>query len=171
LMDQLRAEGVSIVPTLKLLRYELAKEQVPKEVAECIVNETVQEFGKFADAPKQARRGNWMDSIHHQVSSGPRGANARRQRELSGFPTIRNQMKRTSLRVDHLPAAHNALHRSEALNVLAGLGLQNHQVCVQPRRDAAASPRLIPARGRRGGERSQDLHRAHARLRHQLVFL
>jgi imidazolonepropionase-like amidohydrolase len=50
LMDQLRAEGVSMIPTLKLLRYELAKEQVPKDIAERIVNESVQEFGKFAAA-------------------------------------------------------------------------------------------------------------------------
>ncbi|RQP21890.1 amidohydrolase family protein [Piscinibacter terrae] len=50
LMDQLRAEGVSMVPTLKLLRHELAKEQVPKEIAARIVNESVQEFGKFAAA-------------------------------------------------------------------------------------------------------------------------
>ncbi len=50
LMDQLRAEGVSMIPTLKLLRYELDKEQVPKDIAERIVNESVQEFGKFAAA-------------------------------------------------------------------------------------------------------------------------
>jgi len=50
LLDQLRAEGVSMIPTLKLLRYELAKEQVPKDFAERIVNESVQEFGKFAAA-------------------------------------------------------------------------------------------------------------------------
>jgi len=50
LMDQLRAEGVSMIPTLKLLRHELAKEQVPKEVSERIVNESVQEFGKFVAA-------------------------------------------------------------------------------------------------------------------------
>jgi len=50
LMDRLRAEGVSMVPTLKLLRYELAKEQVPKDIADRIVNESVQEFGKFAAA-------------------------------------------------------------------------------------------------------------------------
>ncbi|MGD9831240.1 MAG: amidohydrolase family protein [Piscinibacter sp.] len=50
LFDQLRAEGVSLIPTLKLLRYELAKEQVPREIAERIVNESVQEFGKFAAA-------------------------------------------------------------------------------------------------------------------------
>lgn len=50
LMDQLRAEGVWMIPTLKLLRFELAKEQVPPEVAERIVKESVQEFGKFAAA-------------------------------------------------------------------------------------------------------------------------
>jgi len=50
LMDQLRTEGVWMIPTLKLLRYELAKEQVPQAVAERIVNESVQEFGKFVAA-------------------------------------------------------------------------------------------------------------------------
>jgi imidazolonepropionase-like amidohydrolase len=50
LMDQLRAAGVSMIPTLKLLRYELAKEQVPKDVSERILNESVREFGKFAAA-------------------------------------------------------------------------------------------------------------------------
>lgn len=50
LLDQLRAKGVSMIPTLKLLRHELAKEQVPKEIAERIVNESVQEFGRFAAA-------------------------------------------------------------------------------------------------------------------------
>jgi imidazolonepropionase-like amidohydrolase len=50
LLDQLRAERVSLIPTLKLLRYELAKEQVPREIAERILNESVQEFGRFAAA-------------------------------------------------------------------------------------------------------------------------
>ena len=50
LMDELRARAVSMIPTLKLLRYELTKAQVPKDVAERILNESVQEFGKFAAA-------------------------------------------------------------------------------------------------------------------------
>jgi imidazolonepropionase-like amidohydrolase len=50
LMDQLRAERVHMVPTLKLLRYELAKEQVPAPVAERIVQDSVKEFGRFAAA-------------------------------------------------------------------------------------------------------------------------
>jgi imidazolonepropionase-like amidohydrolase len=50
LMDQVRSEGVTMIPTLKLLRYELAKEQVPAPVAERIVQDSVQEVGKFAAA-------------------------------------------------------------------------------------------------------------------------
>jgi imidazolonepropionase-like amidohydrolase len=50
LMDRLRAEGVSMIPTLKLLRYELAKEHVPAAQADPIVNDSVQEVGKFAAA-------------------------------------------------------------------------------------------------------------------------
>jgi imidazolonepropionase-like amidohydrolase len=61
LLDQLRAEGVALIPTLKLLRYELAKEQVPKEIAERIVNESVQEFGKFAAAGGEVLFGTDVD--------------------------------------------------------------------------------------------------------------
>jgi len=50
LMDQVRAEGVSMIPTLKLLKYELAKEQVPAEEADRILHDNVREFGKFAAA-------------------------------------------------------------------------------------------------------------------------
>jgi imidazolonepropionase-like amidohydrolase len=50
LMDSLRAEGVHVIPTLKLLRYELAKEQVPSPVAQRIVQDNVSEFGRFAAA-------------------------------------------------------------------------------------------------------------------------
>lgn len=50
LMEQLRAQGVSLVPTLKLLRYELAKEQVPAPQAERILRDSVQEVGRFAAA-------------------------------------------------------------------------------------------------------------------------
>lgn len=50
LMDRLREEGVHLVPTLKLLRYELAKEQVPAPVAEAILRDSVQEVGRFAAA-------------------------------------------------------------------------------------------------------------------------
>lgn len=39
---------MSMIPTLKLLPYELHKERVPAEVAQRIVNESVTEFGKFA---------------------------------------------------------------------------------------------------------------------------
>ena len=41
--------GLSL-PTLKLLPYELAKEQVPTNVAERIVHDSVREFGRFAAA-------------------------------------------------------------------------------------------------------------------------
>jgi imidazolonepropionase-like amidohydrolase len=50
LLDQLRADGVHMIPTLKLLPYELAKEQVPTNVAERIVHDSVREFGRFAAA-------------------------------------------------------------------------------------------------------------------------
>jgi imidazolonepropionase-like amidohydrolase len=50
LMDQVRAEGVTMIPTLKLLTYELAKEHVPAEEAERIVQDNAREFGKFAAA-------------------------------------------------------------------------------------------------------------------------
>lgn len=50
LMDALRAAGVSIVPTLKLLRYELAKEQVPAPQAEAVLQDSVRELGRFAAA-------------------------------------------------------------------------------------------------------------------------
>jgi imidazolonepropionase-like amidohydrolase len=50
LMDALRAAGVHMVPTLKLLRYELAKEQVPPHVAEPVLQDSVRELGRFAAA-------------------------------------------------------------------------------------------------------------------------
>jgi imidazolonepropionase-like amidohydrolase len=50
LMDAVRAAGVSMAPTLKLLRYELAKEKPPPQVAEPILQDTVREFGRFAAA-------------------------------------------------------------------------------------------------------------------------
>jgi imidazolonepropionase-like amidohydrolase len=50
LLDQLIDAGVHMVPTLKLLRYELAKEKVPPDVAERVLQDTVREFGRFAAA-------------------------------------------------------------------------------------------------------------------------
>jgi imidazolonepropionase-like amidohydrolase len=50
LMAQLRAEGVTMIPTLKLLKVELAKEHVPPEEAERILQDSVHEFGLFAAA-------------------------------------------------------------------------------------------------------------------------
>jgi imidazolonepropionase-like amidohydrolase len=50
LLDELRAAGVAMIPTLELLRHELANERVPKEIAERIVDESVREFGRFAAA-------------------------------------------------------------------------------------------------------------------------
>jgi imidazolonepropionase-like amidohydrolase len=49
-IDTLRAAGVHMVPTLKLLRYELAKEQVPSQQAEPVLQDSVREFGRFAAA-------------------------------------------------------------------------------------------------------------------------
>ena len=48
LMDKIRSSGVYMVPTLKLLRYELAKEKVPPDIADPILQDTVREFGRFA---------------------------------------------------------------------------------------------------------------------------
>jgi imidazolonepropionase-like amidohydrolase len=53
LMKHVRDAGMSMVPTLKLLEFELAKEQVPAPTAERLVNESVTEFGKFAAAGGQ----------------------------------------------------------------------------------------------------------------------
>lgn len=50
LLAQLRAAGVHMVPTLKLLKHELAKEQVPAAQAERIVEDNVHEFGRFVAA-------------------------------------------------------------------------------------------------------------------------
>ena len=50
LLRQLRERHVSMIPTLKLLEFELAKEKVPRETANRILLSTVSEFGKFAAA-------------------------------------------------------------------------------------------------------------------------
>ncbi|UXH78262.1 amidohydrolase family protein [Roseateles amylovorans] len=50
LMDALRAAGVYMVPTLKLLRYELVKEQVPAPQADAVLQDSVREVGRFAAA-------------------------------------------------------------------------------------------------------------------------
>jgi imidazolonepropionase-like amidohydrolase len=47
LLKQIRDAGMSMIPTLKLLPFELQKEQVPPDTAKRIVNETAQEFGRF----------------------------------------------------------------------------------------------------------------------------
>lgn len=46
-LTELRVNGLSMVPTLKFLRYELEKEHVPAAEADEIVSVTVREFGKF----------------------------------------------------------------------------------------------------------------------------
>lgn len=48
LLKQVRDAGTAMIPTLKLLPYELQKEQVPPEIAQRIVNESVRELGRFA---------------------------------------------------------------------------------------------------------------------------
>ena len=48
LLKQVRDAGMSMIPTLKLLAFELQKQQVPPEIAKRIVNESVREFGRFA---------------------------------------------------------------------------------------------------------------------------
>ena len=61
LMTELRERGISMVPTLKLLRYELNKENVPPTQAEQILTETVSEFGKFVAAGGQVLFGTDVD--------------------------------------------------------------------------------------------------------------
>lgn len=53
LMQQVRDAGMSMIPTLKLLEFELAKEQVAAPTAERLVSESVTELGKFAAAGGQ----------------------------------------------------------------------------------------------------------------------
>lgn len=48
MLRQAKDAGMSMVPTLKLLKYELKKDQVPEAIADKIVAESVGEFGKFA---------------------------------------------------------------------------------------------------------------------------
>jgi imidazolonepropionase-like amidohydrolase len=48
LMQQVRDAGMSMIPTLKLFEFELAKEHVPASTAERLVNESVTGFGRFA---------------------------------------------------------------------------------------------------------------------------
>lgn len=50
LIDALREAGVHMVPTLKLLKHELAKERVPGDVAERILAHDVHQFGRFVAA-------------------------------------------------------------------------------------------------------------------------
>jgi imidazolonepropionase-like amidohydrolase len=61
LMAQVRDSGTAMIPTLKLLPYELAKEHVPAAEAQRIVNETVQEFGRFVAAGGQVLFGTDVD--------------------------------------------------------------------------------------------------------------
>lgn len=53
LMSRVRDSGMSMVPTLKLLQFELEKQHVPTATADRIMSETVAEFGKFAAAGGQ----------------------------------------------------------------------------------------------------------------------
>lgn len=48
LMKQVRDAGMSMIPTLKLLEFEFAKEQVPAATAQRLLNENATEVGKFA---------------------------------------------------------------------------------------------------------------------------
>ena len=48
LMKQVRDAGMSMIPTLKLLRFELEKQHVAADMADRIVRESVEEFGKFS---------------------------------------------------------------------------------------------------------------------------
>lgn len=48
MLKQAKDAGMAMVPTLKLLKYELKKDQVPEPIADKIVAESVGEFGRFA---------------------------------------------------------------------------------------------------------------------------
>jgi len=48
LMKQVRDAGMSMIPTLKLLEFEMRKQHVPAPAAERVLNEHVREVGKFA---------------------------------------------------------------------------------------------------------------------------
>jgi imidazolonepropionase-like amidohydrolase len=48
LMKQVRDAGMTMIPTLKLLEFELQKQHVPRATAEQVENESVSGFGKFA---------------------------------------------------------------------------------------------------------------------------
>ena len=61
LMAELRSSGISMIPTLKLLKYELDKENVPPAQAGRLLAETVGEFGKFAAAGGQVLFGTDVD--------------------------------------------------------------------------------------------------------------
>ena len=47
-MKAVRDAGISMIPTLQLLEFELKKQHVPADIAERLVNESMAEFGKFA---------------------------------------------------------------------------------------------------------------------------
>lgn len=48
LMKEVRDAGMSMIPTLKLLEFEFAKERLPADTVARLMSETVTEFGKFA---------------------------------------------------------------------------------------------------------------------------
>jgi imidazolonepropionase-like amidohydrolase len=48
LMKQLRDAAVAMVPTLKLLKFELEEDDVPSAIVDRILGESVEEFGKFS---------------------------------------------------------------------------------------------------------------------------
>ena len=59
LMKQVRDAGMSMIPTLKLFEFELAKEHVPASTAERLVNESVTGFGQLC--------GNgWAGAVRHR---------------------------------------------------------------------------------------------------------
>ncbi len=63
LMESLRAAGVWMVPTLKLLDYELAKDKVPPEQADRILRDSVREFGRFVSAGGKVLFGTDVDYV------------------------------------------------------------------------------------------------------------
>jgi imidazolonepropionase-like amidohydrolase len=48
LLEQMRDADMSMIPTLKLFEFELAKQKVPAAIAEQLVTESVTELGRFA---------------------------------------------------------------------------------------------------------------------------
>jgi len=64
LLRQLTAKNISVIPTFKLWRYELSKENVPKEVVDRLIGATLQELRSFIAAGGQVLFGTDVGYMH-----------------------------------------------------------------------------------------------------------